>query len=272
MNEPLKSQQQHTIPRWLLENFTDRHGMLHVAIDNPRRLFRSRPRNVFRRRDYYAAKQVGASLEDCVAGMETQFHPYVKNVVRAARRGIDGGELSGMEEIAEEARCCGLFVVHLSYRSPQWLGEDFFSGRDALRIAVEEAGEALPAAVREESMRVWQFGEIVLVLSQAAAPMFVIGDCGPFVSRDSELGVDNETRRREDPKWVPAEQRIWMALCPDVAMRGTGVTRFNAIPDKKQSAEWADPFNELCSRHGKMIAGASRTSVCAASQQAWLIG
>ena len=276
MTERLKSQQQHTIPRWLLENFTDRDGMLHVARSSPRAYFKSRPRNVFRRRDYYAAKEIGVSLEDKVTGMETLFRPYVKTVVRAARRGIDDGDFSGMKAVAEDVRFCGLFVVHLRYRSPQWLGEDFFSGMDALRIAVEKAGGKIHSAIGEESLRLWQVGEVVLVLSQVAAPTFVIGDCGPFVSRDSELGVDNEKRERDDPNWVPAEQRVWMALCPDVAlgvaMREAGVTRVNAISDTKQSADWVDHFNELCARHSRTIAGASKTSVCAASQKAWPIG
>ena len=64
MNKKLKSQQQHTIPRWLLENFTDQEGMLYVVINNPRKLFKSKPTKVFRRKDYYAAKEVGESLED----------------------------------------------------------------------------------------------------------------------------------------------------------------------------------------------------------------
>ena len=275
MRERLKSQQQHTIPRWLLENFTDRHGMLHVARSSPRAYFKSRPRNVFRRRDYYAAKRVGISLEDKITAMEALFHPYVKNVVCAAERGIDDGDFSGMEPIAEDVRYCGLFIVHLSYRSPQWLGEDYFAGMDALRIAVEEAGSDVRSALAEETMRLWQVGEVVIVLSQVAEPTFLIGDCGAFVSRDSELRVDNEKRQRDDPNWVPADRRVWMALCPDVAlgvaMRETGVTLLDAIPDTKQSAGWVDHFNELCARHSKMIAGASRTSVCAASQQAWPI-
>ena len=275
MTERLKSQQQHTIPRWLLENFTDRHGMLHVARSTPRQYFESRPRNVFRRRDYYAVKDLGASLEAMVTGLETLFHPYVKNVVRAARRGINDGDLSGMEAVAEDVRFCGLFAIHLGYRSPQWLGEDYFSGLDALRIEVEKAGGDMRSAIGEESMRLWQVGEVIVVLSQVKTPTFVMGDCGPFVSRDSELGVDNGRRKRDDPDWVPAEQRIWMALCPHVALgvaiREEGVTGLDAIPDTKRSADWVDHFNELCATHSSMIAGASRTSVCAASQRAWPI-
>ena len=153
------------------------------------------------------------------------------------------------------------------------MGEDYFAGMDALRIATEKAAEDFSSAIGEESMRLSRVGEVVLVLSEAAAPTFVIGDCGPFACGDSELGVDNAKRRRDDSNWVPADPSVWMALCPDVAlgvaMRETGATRVNAIPDTKHSAQWVDHFNELCARHSRMIAGASRTSVCAASQQMW---
>ncbi len=271
----MKSQQLHTIPRWLLENFTDRDGRLYVALAEPRRLFKSSPRKVFRRRDYYAAKAVGASLEDQVTGMESLFHPSVRNVVRAARRGIDDGDSSGLEGLGEDIGMCGLFILHLRYRSPRWMGDDYFAGMDALRIALEREGEDIQTAIGDESLRLWQQGDFVVVLSEVAAPTFVIGDCGPFVAGDSQLGVDNAQRRRDDPNWVPADQRMWMALCRDVAlgvaMRETGAMLVNVMPDTNRSADWADHFNELCARHSRMIAGGSRTSVRTASQQAWPI-
>ena len=72
----LKSEQHHTIPRWLLEEFTDREGMLHVVRMKPRTCFRSRPRKIFRRKDYYAAKEIGESLEsEALAGLENLFRP-----------------------------------------------------------------------------------------------------------------------------------------------------------------------------------------------------
>lgn len=273
VTEPLKSRQLHTIPRWFLENFTDRDGMLHVALAEPRRQFKSGPRKVFRRRDYYAAKAVGASLEDQVTGMESLFLPSVRNVVRAARRGIDDGDFQGMEGLGEDIGMCGLFALHLRYRSPRWMGDDYLAGMDALRIALEREGKDMQTAIGDESLRLWRQGDFVLVLSEVAAPTFVIGDCGPFVAGDSQLGVDNAERRRDDPNWVPADQRMWMALCPGVAlgvaMRETGAMLVNVMPDTSQSADWVDHFNELCARRSGMIAGASGTPVRTASQQAW---
>ena len=277
MTEGLKSQQQHTIPRWLLENFTDRDGMLHVARGNPGTYFRSKAKNVFRRRDYYAVKDIGESLEDKVTEAEALFIPYVKNVLRVARKGIDDADLSCMSAEAEDVRCCGLLLFHLSFRSPQWLGDDFFSGIDAIRTKAEKAGKDMDFVIREESRRLWQAGEFVLVFSQVDAPTFVIGDCGPFVSKDAQLGVGNEIRKRNDPNWVPAEQRVWMALSPavvlGVATREPRATlRVDAIPDTEQSAAWVDHFNEVCARNSRMIAGDSKRSVCAASQKAWRMG
>ena len=97
-----------------------------------------------------------------------------------------------MEAVANDVRVCGLFLLHLSYRSPQWLGEDFFSGMDALRLELEKAGKDMDTVIREESTRLLQTGEFVLVFSQVDAPTFVIGDCGLFVSQDTELRVDNK--------------------------------------------------------------------------------
>lgn len=274
MNGNMKSQQQHTIPRWLLENFTDRDGMLHVARNHPRTLFKGRPKNVFRRRDYYAAKVIGVSLEDKVTQTENLFIPYVKNVLDAARKGIDDVDLSCMEAVMEDVRACGLLLLHLSYRSPQWLGENFFSGLDAMRVEAERIGMNMDAVIGQESSRILQAGEFVIVFSQVDAPTFVVGDCGAFVSRDIELGVDNEKRKRNDPNWVPAEQRIWMALSPEVAL-GVAIREAPAglcvdlIPDSKSSADWVDHFNEICARHSTMIAGASEKWVRAASQKAW---
>ena len=274
MNKKMKSQQQHTIPRWLLENFTDREGMLHVASNDPRTFFKSKPKNVFRRRDYYAAKEIGESLESQITKTENLFFPCVKNVLRAAREGIDQGDLSCVKEIPDNIRACGLFLLHLAYRSPQWLGEDFFSGMDAIRIEFERVGEDMASVFGEESTKLIQASELVMVFSQVNAPTFVLGDCGPFVSRDTELGVDNEKRKRNDPNWIPAEQRIWMALSSDialgVAMREEDATLcLDLIPNSKSSADWVDHFNEICARHSRMVAGASEKWVYAASQKAW---
>ena len=89
MNEKPKSQQQHTIPKRFLKNFTDRDGMLHAARKTPRTLFKGKPVNVFRRRDYYAVKEIGVSLEDKVTKVEVLGLPYVENVLRVARQVID---------------------------------------------------------------------------------------------------------------------------------------------------------------------------------------
>ena len=224
MREPhltrrLKSQQHHTIPRWLLENFTDRDGMLHVARSSPRAFFKSKPRNAFRRRDYYAAREIGRSLElEGLTAAENLFLPLVGSVLCAARKGIDDDDLSGVKSIADDVRGCGLFLLHLAYRSPQWLGENFFSGMRAIQSALAEVGEDRSLGIREESMRLVQTGEFVLVFSQVDTPKFVLGDCGPFVSRDTELGVDNEKQKRNDPTWIPASQRYWMALSAEVAL------------------------------------------------------
>ena len=195
--------------------------------------------------------------------------------MRAAQRGIDDGDFSGLKGLGEDIGMCGLFALHLRLRSPRWMGDDYFVGMDALRIALEREGEDIRTAIGDESLRLWQQGDFVVVLSEVTAPTFVIGDCGPFVAGDSQLGVDNAQRRRDDPNWVPADQRVWMALCRDVAlgvtMREKGTMRVSVMPDTKQSADWADHFNELCARHSQMIAGASETSVQTASQQAWPI-
>ena len=204
MTKRIKSQQHHTIPRWLLENFTDRKGMLNVASNNPRTSFKGKPQKVFRRRDYYAVKEIGESLESkFITKTENLFLPRVKNVLRVARDAIDEDELSCVKSIQDDIRVCGLFLMHLAYRSPQWLGEDFFSGMDAIRSNLERVGEDMDSAMREESMQLVQTGEFSMVFSHVDAPTFVIGDCGPFVSRDTELGVDNEKRKRKDPNWIP---------------------------------------------------------------------
>ena len=277
MNKMLISQQQHTIPRWLLENFTGQEGMLYVAINNPRKLFKSKPTKVFRRKDYYAAKEIGESLEDeYITKTEKLFIPYVTSVLRAAQEGIHKADLSCMKAIQDDIRGCGLFLLHLAYRSPQWLGEDFFSGLGAIQIELEKAGKDITSVIQAQSMQLIRAGEFVLVVSQANAPTFVLGDCGPFVSQDTELGVDNKKQKWNDPNWVPAEQRIWMALSPKVALgvsvrEADATLRVDLMPDSKSSADWVDHFNEICARHSSMIAGTSKTWVCAAAQAAWPI-
>ena len=274
MNEKMKSQQQHTIPRWLLENFSDREGVLHAARRNPRTFFKTKPKNIFRRRDYYAAREIGESLENKLTKVESLCIPYVKSMLCAARKGIDKADLSDMT--TNDIRGCGLFLVHLLYRSPNWVGEDFFSGMETIRTEMEKIGKDMNSVIREESLELLQNGEFVITASQVDSPKFIIGDCGPFVSLDTELGVDNETRKRNEPNWVPAQTRIWMALSSEVAL-GVAMREVDAkgcvavIPNAKRSANWVDHFNEICARHSRMIAGASETYVCAASQKAWPI-
>ena len=274
MNKKMKSEQQHTIPRWLLENFADQDGMLHVGSKVPRKFFKSKPQNVFRRRDYYAAKEIGESMESQITKTENLFLPSVKNVLRAAREGIDQGDHSCVKAISDDVRACGLFLLHLAYRSPQWLGENFFSGMDAIQMELERVGEDMAKVFQEESRKLIQESEFVMVFSQVDAPTFVLGDCGPFVSRDNELGVDNQKQKRDDPNWIPAEQRMWMALSPSVAL-GVAIREseatlcVNLMPNSKTSVDWVDHFNEICARQSRMIAGSSEKWVCAASQKAW---
>ena len=149
MNKKMKSEQQHTIPRWLLENFTDQDGMLHVGRKNPRTLFKTKPRKVFRRRDYYAAKEIGESLESHLGKVENLSLPYVKNVLRAAAEGIEPGDASFVKVISDDIRACGLVLLHQAYRSPQWLGEDFYSGLGTIQLESEKAGKDMTTALRE---------------------------------------------------------------------------------------------------------------------------
>ena len=271
----LKSQQHHTIPRWLLEHFTDSDGMLHLARKNPRTSFRSKPRRVFRRRDYYAAKEVGESLEsETITPAETLFIPCVKNVLHAASTAINDNSISDVKAIQDDIQACGLFLLHLAYRSPQWLGDDFFSGIGMIQSELERVGKDASVSMREECMQLVRAGEFVIVFSQVDTPNFIIGDCGPFLSQDTELGVDNKRRRANDPNWLPAQQRAWMALSPEVALgvatRQTDATlQVDLLPNSKLSANWVDHFNEICAMHSSMIAGSSGSSVDAAAKVAW---
>lgn len=274
MNKKMKSEQQHTIPRWLLENFTDSDGMLHVGSKDPRKFFKSKPRNVFRRRDYYAAKEIGESLESQLAKMENLALTHVKNVLRAAREGIEQGELSCVNAISDDIRACGLFLLHLAYRSPQWMGGNFFSGLDAIQVELERVGEDMVSAFQEENRKFIHESEFVLVLCQVDAPTLILGDCGPFVSQDNELGVDNQMKKEKDPNWLPTEQRMWMALSPSVALgvamrEAEAKVCVNLIPNSKTNVDWVDHFNEICARQSRMIAGPSEEWVFAASHKAW---
>ena len=249
--------------------------MLHLVRDEPRTFFRSKPRNVFRRRDYYAAKEVGASLElGVLTRTENLLRPFVKNVLSASEKAIRGNDLSCVTSMQKDIQGCALFLLHLAYRSPQWLGNDFFGGIRAMAEAVAAAGTELSLAIREEGLQLLQTSDIVLVFSQVNSPQFIVGDCGPFASRDAELGVDNEKRKQDDPDWIPARQRIWMALSFEVAL-GVAVREEDAkaivsvLPDSELSANWIDHFNEICARHSRLIAGRSETSVRAASRKAW---
>lgn len=206
--------------------------------------------------------------------MENLSLQYVKNVLRTARQGINQGDPSCVTAISDDIRACGLFLLHLAYRSPQWLGEDFFSGLDEIQNESEKVGKDMASVFREESTKLTQEGEFVLVLSQVDAPTFILGDCGPFVTRDSELGVDNQKQKENDPNWIPSEQRMWMALSPDVAlgvaMRDADARLcVNLIANSMLSADWVDHFNEICARQSRMIAGPSEKWVRAASRKAW---
>ena len=274
-SKTLKSQQHHTIPRWLLEHFTDRDGMLHLARRNPRTSFRSKPPNVFRRRDYYAAKEVGESLESGIIGQaENLFLPCVKNVLRAASVAIVENRISDVKSIQDDIQACGLFLLHLAYRSPEWMGDDLFSGFGRIQAELEKAGEDISVSMREEAIRLVRTGEIVTVFSQVDTPSFIIGDCGPFLSHDKELGVDNERCRSEDPNWTPAEHRAWMALSPQVALgvairQADATLQISLLPNTELSANWVDHFNEVCASHSSMIAGSSEASVEATSRRGW---
>ena len=142
--------------------------------------------------------------------------------------------------------------------------------------ALATTGKELSLAIQEEGVQLLQTGDTALVFSQVNSPQFIVGDCGPFISHDAELGVDNENRKQNDPDWIPARQRGWMALSSEVAL-GVSVGGHDAtanvsvLPDSELSANWVDHFNEICARHSSLIAGRSETSVRAASRRAWSV-
>ena len=101
---------------------------------------------------------------------------------------------------------------HLGYRSPQWIGEEFFAGMDALRLEAERTGKDATAVVYDSNMELIQSGDLDLVSCDLDEPAFVVGDCGPFICRDTEPGVNSERRKPDAQEWAPAEQGMWMAL------------------------------------------------------------
>ena len=131
--------------------------MLYVARINPRKIFRTR--------DYYAAKEDWELLETkVVAKAENLFLPTVRNVMSAGREGIDKNDSSGLKTIVDDIRACGLFPFHLAYRSPQWLGKDFFSGMGAIQEELERIGEDMTLAIRQDSTQLVQSGQFVIFL------------------------------------------------------------------------------------------------------------
>lgn len=271
----LGSEQHHTIPNWFLKNFADSDGMLHVARKKPRVFFRSKPESAFRRRDYYAAKQIGHSLEVQTARLDSRAAQHVRNILGVARKGIEKADLrSRIGTISEDVQVCGVFISHLGYRSPQWMGENFFSGADALQLHAERTGKDMTALMDEANTELIQSGEFILVFSEMGAPQFIVGDCGPFVSGDTELGIDNEKRKMNDPNWTPAEERMWMALSPDVALgvalrKADTTLNVSVLSHTASNTDWVDHFNEICARHSEMIAGPCEEWIREASQNGW---
>ena len=137
-------------------------------------------------------------------------------------------------------------------------------------------GKQLSLAIREEGVQLLQTGDTALLFSQVTSPQFIVADCGPFVSYDTELGFCWTTRAasRMIQTGFPQDNGHGMALSSEVAL-GVSVSEHDAtadvsvLPDSKLSANCIDHFNEICARHSSLIAGRSETSVRAASRRAW---
>ncbi len=247
--------------------------MLHAATHDPLKFFKGKPEKLFRRRDYYAAKVIGESLEPRITVTENLSIPYVKSLLKVAQDIINGSDPSDKRVTSDDISACAEFLVHLFYRSSQWMGEDFFAGLEKMRVEMEQSGKSMSSVIREDSIELYHNGECIILFSQVNTPTFIIGDCGPFFSSDTELRLDNEAKKRNDPNWVPAQQRIWMALSPQVAlgvaMSSSRRESQDILPNTKRSANWVDHFNEICARQSKTIAGVSEKSVRVASQKAW---
>jgi len=221
-----------------------------------------------RRRDYYAVKEAGVSMEPQITRVEEWFLPVVARIRTVGSRLLHDPDAGHAQGIAEDVRACGVFLIHLCCRSPQWLGDDFVLGMATVRRRFEEFGADFGTAV----MELWQQCECVLVVSET--PAFVIGDCGPFLTSDAVLGVDNETKVSRYPGWQPASERLWMALSTEIAL---GVARtserprgfLNVLPATAQASDWARHFNEICAQQSVMLAGASEACVRRAAQTAW---
>ena len=162
MTKNLKSQQHHTVPRWLLQNFADREGMLHAATHDPLKFFKGKPEKLFRRRDYYAAKVIGESLEPRLTVTENSFIPHVKSLLKVARYIIDCSDPPDIRDISNHISACAQFLVHLFYRSPQWIGEDYFAGLEKMGTEMEQFGKSMSSVIQEGSKALQQNGDFTI--------------------------------------------------------------------------------------------------------------
>lgn len=82
----MKKIKQHTIPKCYLEQFTNRYGLLHVLDLNKRRIFSSKPENIFIDTHFYTIKfpDSGGSLvvEDTLASIESEYSKIFHNSIQ----------------------------------------------------------------------------------------------------------------------------------------------------------------------------------------------
>ena len=80
----------HVVPRFILENFVDNRGNLHVFTKNPRRHFQAKPNNAFAEKYMYSIQYEDGTkdsrVEDKLAAEEGNAAPVISKIIDVARQ------------------------------------------------------------------------------------------------------------------------------------------------------------------------------------------
>ncbi len=263
----------HIVPRFILENFVDNLGNLHVFTKNPRRRFQAKPNNAFAEKYMYSIQHEDGTkdqrVENKLAEEEGDAAPVISKIIDVARqrRSLDigleekrallkfwrvqhrrsrhiRGAFSGSEYLDLALPLLEAMGVQFSESDRESLRQQATDDRECQNAFAGNVAEDLPE--HSGSMKILLSRGIGTVVIENARKSFVIGD-QPIVryrNRDGDLRLGD-----------PGAYELF-PVAHDVAIRW-GLLAFEAKRIVLDDISLIRQINEISLEQSTMIAGRS---------------
>lgn len=251
----------HYVPQFVLRQFRDAHGQLHLFDKKRERLYCGAPNSVFFEKHLYRiftppTGEPSHEVEKRLSSIESEASPVVQKILRSARYGVNPG-------LSAEERYAWAHLYHAqSRRTPENLASCLKDDE-----ALSDQARALGLSLRE-------IDDIVM---ENALPLFASGESpGLGVERYCRnVGLMTSVLLQPEHGFVIGSAgmplgsnepnpffRGWFPLTPDVAVRATPWPSKEILaPIPRHASAVVDRINVTTARHSRIIAAQRKSDL-----------